>query len=228
MKCPWTAPPARCSPGSSRPWCRNSPIPISRRLLGWADSFRKLGVWANADYPKDAQRARAYGAEGIGLCRTEHMFFETDRLPLVQQMILAKTDAEREGPLAKLLPFQREDFVGLFRAMDGLPVTIRLIDPPLHEFLPSHDELLRDVTQMETRAEFAAGKDPMGLAGTLAQKKRLLEAVGAMREANPMLGLARRAPGHPPAAARAHAGARHLRGGLPVQARGHQGATRRS
>jgi len=163
--------------------------PYLARLLGWADSFRRLGVWANADYPRDAQRARGYGAEGIGLCRTEHMFFETERLPLVQQMILAKTDAERAGPLAKLLPYQREDFVGLFRAMDGLPVTIRLIDPPLHEFLPSHDDLLRDVTQLETRAEFAAGKDPMGLAGTLAQKKRLLEAVGAMREANPMLGL---------------------------------------
>jgi pyruvate,orthophosphate dikinase len=159
------------------------------KLLGWADTFRTLGVWANADYPRDAIRARSYGAEGIGLCRTEHMFFETERLPLVQQMILAKTDAEREGPLAKLLPHQREDFVGLFRAMDGLPVTIRLIDPPLHEFLPSHDELLHDVTQLETRAEFSAGKDPLGLAGTLAQKKRLLEAVGAMREANPMLGL---------------------------------------
>ncbi|MBL0140998.1 MAG: pyruvate, phosphate dikinase [Betaproteobacteria bacterium] len=163
--------------------------PCLARLLHWADGFRRLGVWANADYPRDAVRARGYGAQGIGLCRTEHMFFETARLPLVQQMILAKTDEERAGPLAKLLPFQREDFVGLFRAMDGLPVTIRLIDPPLHEFLPSHDELLHDVTQLETRAEFSAGKDPMGLAGTLAQKKRLLEAVGSMREANPMLGL---------------------------------------
>ncbi|MDH5264484.1 MAG: pyruvate, phosphate dikinase, partial [Betaproteobacteria bacterium] len=163
--------------------------PWLAKLLAWADGFRRLGVWANADYPKDAVRARSYGAEGIGLCRTEHMFFETERLPLVQQMILATTDAERAGPLAKLLPFQREDFVGLFRAMDGLPVTIRLIDPPLHEFLPSHDELLHDVTEMETRASFAAGKDPLGLAGTLAQKKKLLEAVTAMREANPMLGL---------------------------------------
>jgi pyruvate,orthophosphate dikinase len=163
--------------------------PFLAKLLGWADGFRRLGVWANADYPRDAVRARAYGAEGIGLCRTEHMFFETERLPLVQQMILATTDEERAGPLAKLLPFQREDFVGLFRAMDGLPVTIRLIDPPLHEFLPSHDELLHDVTEMETRATFAAGADPLGLAGTLAQKKRLLAAVEAMREANPMLGL---------------------------------------
>ncbi|MCM2328260.1 MAG: pyruvate, phosphate dikinase [Lysobacter sp.] len=163
--------------------------PYLAKLLGWADGFRRLEVWANADYPVDAARARGYGAQGIGLCRTEHMFFETERLPLVQQMILATTDEERAGPLAKLLPFQRRDFIGIFRAMDGLPVTIRLIDPPLHEFLPSHDDLLRDVTEMETRAEFAAGKDPLGLAGTLAQKKRLLAAVGAMREANPMLGL---------------------------------------
>ncbi len=163
--------------------------PYLAKLLGWADGFRRLEVWANADYPVDAGRARGYGAQGIGLCRTEHMFFETERLPLVQQMILATTDEERAGPLAKLLPFQRKDFIGIFRAMDGLPVTIRLIDPPLHEFLPSHDDLLRDVTEMETRAEFAAGKDPLGLAGTLAQKKRLLAAVGAMREANPMLGL---------------------------------------
>ncbi len=165
-----------------RPLAREAPR-LGRRLP------HASGVWANADYPKDARRARAYGAEGIGLCRTEHMFFETERLPLVQQMILATTDAERVGPLAKLLPFQREDFMGLFRAMDGLPVTIRLIDPPLHEFLPSHDELLHDVTEMETRASFAAGKDPLGLAGTLAQKRKLLEAVTAMREANPMLGL---------------------------------------
>jgi pyruvate,orthophosphate dikinase len=163
--------------------------PYLAKLLSWADGFRRLGVWANADYPRDAERARAYGAQGIGLCRTEHMFFETERLPLVQKMILATTDAEREPPLAKLLPFQRGDFEGLFRAMDGLPVTIRLIDPPLHEFLPSHDDLLREVTELETRSSLAAGPDPLGLAGTLAQKKRLLTAVEAMREANPMLGL---------------------------------------
>ncbi len=147
------------------------------------------------------------------------MFFETERLPLVQEMILAETDEERAKPLAKLLPFQRADFVGLFRAMDGLPVTIRLIDPPLHEFLPSYDELAHDVTQLETRAEMAGGKDPLGLAGKLAQKKKLLAAVEAMREAEPDAGSARRAPGHPPAAARAHAGARHHRGRVPLQAR---------
>jgi pyruvate, orthophosphate dikinase len=117
-------------------------------LLKWADGIRRLGVWANADYARDAERARAYGAEGIGLARTEHMFFETDRLPLVQRMILARTDETRAGLLAQLLPFQRADFAGLFRAMDGLPVTIRLIDPPLHEFLPDHDELLRSVTEL--------------------------------------------------------------------------------
>ncbi len=168
--------------------------PYLLKLLGWADGFRRLGVWANADYPRDAERAREYGAEGIGLTRTEHMFFETSRLPLVQRMILAQDDAERGAMLAQLLPIQRDDFVGLFRAMDGLPVTIRLIDPPLHEFLPSHDDLLRDVTVLETRqqiagAELAAGADPLGLAGTLAQKQRLLAAVESMREANPMLGL---------------------------------------
>jgi pyruvate,orthophosphate dikinase len=163
-------------------------------LLGWADRLRTLGVWANADYPRDALRARGYGAEGLGLVRTEHMFFETERLPIVQRMILAQDDAERDAALALLLPIQRADFAGLFRAMDGLPVTIRLIDPPLHEFLPSHDELLHDVTQLETRqecaaVELAAGADPLGLAGTLATKKRLLAAVESMREANPMLGL---------------------------------------
>ncbi len=164
--------------------------PYLIKLLAWADGFRKLGVWANADYPRDAKRARDYGAEGIGLCRTEHMFFETDRLPLVRQMIMATTDDERATPLARLLPFQREDFVGLFKVMDGLPVTIRLIDPPLHEFLPSHDELLQEVTELETRIEIADGTgDPLGLSGTLAQKRKLLGVVEALREQNPMLGL---------------------------------------
>jgi pyruvate,orthophosphate dikinase len=164
--------------------------PYLIKLLQWADGIRRLGVWANADYPQDAQRAREYGAKGIGLCRTEHMFFETHRLPFVQQMILAKSDEERVEPLARLLPFQREDFVGLFRAMSGLPVTIRLIDPPLHEFLPSYGDLVHDVTELETRMTMTdSDSDPLGLAGTLKQKKRLLEAVDGMRESNPMLGL---------------------------------------
>ncbi|HSQ03848.1 MAG TPA: pyruvate, phosphate dikinase, partial [Burkholderiales bacterium] len=107
--------------------------PYFVELLSWADKMRRLGVWANADYPRDAERARKFGAEGIGLCRTEHMFFEAERLPIVQSMILARTEEERAEHLAKLLPMQRADFTGLFKAMDGLPVTIRLIDPPLHE-----------------------------------------------------------------------------------------------
>lgn len=154
--------------------------PYLIKLLSWADEFRRLGVWANADYPRDAQRARDYGAEGIGLCRTEHMFFEAERLPIVQQMILAKTPEERETALEKLLPFQRSDFEGLFRVMDGLPVIIRLIDPPLHEFLPSHEELLVEVTELRVR-----GDDPE----KLAEKEKILAAVNSMREANPMLGL---------------------------------------
>ncbi len=156
----------------------NDPYVI--KLLSWADDFRRLGVYANSDYPRDAQRARDYGAQGIGLCRTEHMFFETERLPFVQQMILAKTDKEREDALEKLLPFQRSDFEGLFRVMDGLPVIIRLIDPPLHEFLPSHDELLVEVTELRVRG----GKEK-----ELAEKEKMLAAVESMREANPMLGL---------------------------------------
>jgi len=154
--------------------------PYLIKILSWADEIRRLGVWANADYPRDAQRARDYGAEGIGLCRTEHMFFEQERLPYVQQMILAKSDEERDDALDKLLPFQRSDFEGLFRVMDGLPVIIRLIDPPLHEFLPSHEELLVDVTELRLK-----GNDPT----TLAEKEKMLAAVESMREANPMLGL---------------------------------------
>jgi pyruvate,orthophosphate dikinase len=154
--------------------------PYLLKLLGWADAIRRLGVWANADYPRDAQRARQYGAEGIGLCRTEHMFFETERLPYVQQMILAKTETERQTALEKLLPYQRADFDGLFRAMDGLPVIIRLIDPPMHEFLPSHDTLLQETTELRVSGQDSA---------RLAEKDKLLAAVESMREANPMLGL---------------------------------------
>jgi pyruvate,orthophosphate dikinase len=163
--------------------------PYLLTLLGWADGFRRLGVWANADYPRDAERARAYGAEGIGLTRTEHMFFETNRLPHVQRMILAQDDAAREKELAQLLPFQRSDFEGLFKAMDGLPVTIRLIDPPLHEFLPSHDDLLKSVTELETRQRVDHGAFGSQHAAELPEKRELLEAVEAMREQNPMLGL---------------------------------------
>jgi len=154
--------------------------PYLIELLSWADGFRRLEVWANADYPRDAERARRFGAQGIGLCRTEHMFFETSRLPYVQQMILAQDQEQRKSALATLLPFQRSDFDGLFRAMDGLPVIIRLIDPPMHEFLPAHDTLLQEVIELRLN-----GKD----AAALAEKERMLSAVESMREANPMLGL---------------------------------------
>src|SRR6266566_5065344 len=156
------------------------------QLLTWADARRRLGVWANADYPRDAKVARSYGAEGIGLCRTEHMFMEQERLPIVQKMILAESKQERQAALDQLLPFQRSDFKGIFEAMinpktgEGYPVVIRLIDPPLHEFLPSYEELLVEVTRLETN-----GSNPQ----ELKEKRKMLEAVGAMREMNPMLGL---------------------------------------
>jgi pyruvate,orthophosphate dikinase len=163
-------------------------------LLKWADEIcardglrqapkgwptRGLQVWANADYPKDAQRARSYGAVGIGLCRTEHMFFEPERLPIVQRMILSATSAERTSALDELLPFQRKDFDGLFEAMDGHPVIIRLIDPPLHEFMPSEEGLLEEVITMRVKGETAG----------LAEKEKLLNAVKGMHESNPMMGL---------------------------------------
>jgi pyruvate,orthophosphate dikinase len=149
-------------------------------LLKWADGIRKLGVWANADYPRDAERAVQFGAEGVGLCRTEHMFFETDRLPIVREMILAPTKTERQAALDRLLPIQRADFKGILKALAGKPVIIRLIDPPLHEFLPSHDELLAEVVELRVRRD----KPTM-----LAQKEAMLKVVEGMREMNPMLGL---------------------------------------
>jgi len=198
-------------------------------LLSWADEIARLQVWANADYPKDARRARTFGAKGIGLCRTEHMFFEEERLPFVQEMILNAEDAQKLvnnvkqlekfiksgklngqtmteemkeqvkadlaaankemedskaarayfSALDKLLPSQRSDFYGLFEAMDGYPVIIRLIDPPLHEFLPSQEDLLVEVTQMRTKGETKG----------LAEKESLLNAVNKLHESNPMMGL---------------------------------------
>jgi pyruvate,orthophosphate dikinase len=157
-------------------------------LLQWADAERRLGVQANADYPRDAERARRFGAQGIGLCRTEHMFFEAERLPIVQALILAADADERAAHLAKLLPLQRSDFEGLFRAMNGLPVTIRLIDPPLHEFLPDHDRLMRETTALETRLSLHAG-DESAMSKDLAEHVRVLGKVDELREQNPMLGL---------------------------------------
>ena len=149
-------------------------------LLRWADAVRRLEVWANADYPRDAALARSYGAQGIGLCRTEHMFFEEERLPIVQQMILASSSSERQAALDKLLPIQRDDFKGILRAMDGLPVVIRLLDPPLHEFLPDFSELLVEVATLR-----ATGENPQ----RLEEQQALLDKVASLREANPMLGL---------------------------------------
>lgn len=163
-------------------------------LLGWADEIcarpgtrelpkgwpsTGLQVWANADYPKDARRARAFGARGIGLCRTEHMFFEQTRLPIVQRMILAETSAIRTEALNELLPFQRSDFEGLFEAMDGYPVIIRLIDPPLHEFLPSEEVLFEEVITMRIKGETEG----------LAEKEKMLAEVRKLHESNPMMGL---------------------------------------
>jgi len=192
-------------------------------LLGWADEVRRLGVWANADYPRDALLARQHGAEGIGLCRTEHMFFEEERRPIVVRMIMASTEARpverkrdalkaeiekaakdgdadlaeelrakrekiKDNPgrvayfeaLNTLLPFQREDFEGIFEAMDGLPVIIRLIDPPMHEFLPPLEELIKEVTELR-----CTGSNPE----ELAEKETMLQTVENMWEVNPMLGL---------------------------------------
>ncbi len=149
-------------------------------LLSWADEVRRLGVYTNADYPRDAKHARAFGAQGIGLCRTEHMFFEEERRPAVVGMIMARNEAERIKYLDQLLPFQREDFEGIFEVMDGLPVIIRLIDPPMHEFLPSRESLLEDVVRLRI-----TGENP----DELAEKEKMLSVVESLWEVNPMMGL---------------------------------------
>jgi pyruvate,orthophosphate dikinase len=149
------------------------------QLLTWSDRFRRLGIRANADLPDQAELAYAFGARGIGLCRTEHMFFGEGRIPIVQKMILAETEADRRKALDQLLPMQRDDFYGVFKAMHGEAVTIRTIDPPLHEFLPKREDLMVDVARLE-----AAGRD----GAELAEKKRLLARVEQLHEFNPMLG----------------------------------------
>ena len=164
--------------------------PWLMKILSWADEFRSLGVWTNADYPADAQRARDYGAEGIGLCRTEHMFFEAERLPFVQKMIMTDLPSERREALEALLPFQREDFAGLFRVMHGLPVIIRLIDPPLHEFLPLHADLMRDLTDLKIRLKDAGTLEEIDkLLDEIKKKEFMLKQVESLHESNPMLGL---------------------------------------
>ena len=159
-------------------------------LLGWADAIRTLGVRANADEADDARTARRFGAEGIGLCRTEHMFFGPERLPVVQRMITATTETERNEAIAQLLPFQRDDFTELFRAMDGQSVVIRLLDPPLHEFLPDRDELLREVADLKIRLHTAGDIDTLDqLLAQLDATQTMVDHVDARRESNPMLGL---------------------------------------
>jgi pyruvate,orthophosphate dikinase len=150
-------------------------------FLAWADELRRMQVWANADTPEDALRARQLGAQGIGLCRTEHMFMQQDRLPTVQRMILADDRRARDEALAKLLPFQKEDFVGILEAMQGYPVTIRLLDPPLHEFLPPLQELLVEVTELRINR----GSD----SPDFKIKDAVLHRVLQLHEQNPMLGL---------------------------------------
>jgi len=150
-------------------------------FLRWADEARVLEVWANADTPQDARRARELGAAGIGLCRTEHMFMQQDRLPIVQEMILSDTPEARARALERLLPFQREDFLGILEAMEGCPVTIRLLDPPLHEFLPSLEALLVETTELRIRE----GETSQAYTA----KMRLLKRVQQLHEQNPMLGL---------------------------------------
>ncbi|HEY3038074.1 MAG TPA: pyruvate, phosphate dikinase [Pyrinomonadaceae bacterium] len=163
--------------------------PEFHELMGWADKFRRLRVRANADTPRDAKVARQFGAEGIGLCRTEHMFFGDQRLAAMREMILAEGVGAREKALEKLLPLQRGDFVGIFREMVGLPVTIRLLDPPLHEFLPNVEELMSELGELKMAVRLAAKLGDMdNLLDEIDEKRRLLKQVNRIREANPMLG----------------------------------------
>lgn len=158
-------------------------------LMEWADGLRRLKVRANADTPHDATVARQFGAEGIGLCRTEHMFFGDERLAAMREMILADGVRAREKALEKLLPLQREDFIGIFRAMDGYPVTIRLLDPPLHEFLPNLQELLGDLAELKMGLQRAATIHEMDkLLNVIDEKRQLLREVEKLHESNPMLG----------------------------------------
>jgi pyruvate,orthophosphate dikinase len=155
------------------------------QLLKWADTFRRLGVYANADLPDQAALAYAFGARGIGLCRTEHMFFGEGRIPIVQRMILADSEADRRTALNELLPLQRDDFYGVFKAMRGCPVTIRTIDPPLHEFLPKREDLMVEVARFEAMSSMAR---PATWAAELAERRHLLARVEQLHEFNPMLG----------------------------------------
>jgi len=165
-------------------------------LMGWADKVRTLNVRANADIPRDAKVAREFGAEGIGLCRTEHMFFDADRLPHMQAMILATDEASRRKALEKLLPMQKSDFLGLFESMAGFPVTVRFLDPPLHEFLPKREELMVEIARMEAAGKNSTSNETIKKAlelvkeegSDLSKAKKLLHRVEELHEFNPMLG----------------------------------------
>jgi len=158
--------------------------PEFQTILQWADEIRTLQVLANADTPDDALKAREFGAQGIGLCRTEHMFMDSARLPIVQRMILAQTTEERNQALAELLPLQEQDFYGILKAMNGLPVTIRLLDPPLHEFLPNAEELIEEILVLKLTGD----QEDRKVQEQLHHKETLLKKIRALHEANPMLG----------------------------------------
>jgi pyruvate,orthophosphate dikinase len=170
---------------------------VLKSFMEWADEFRgKFGVRANADIPRDAKAARRFGAEGIGLCRTEHMFFAEDRIAHMQHMILARDEKTRRKALAKLLPMQRRDFAGLFEAMNGLPVVIRTLDPPLHEFLPKREDLMVDIAilpyaDIKKKRELAATYQRLGaeVKNLKTVLPELLKRVEELHEFNPMLGL---------------------------------------
>ena len=149
-----------------------------KQILVWADKIRTLGVRTNADTPADASLARELGAEGIGLCRTEHMFFGEDRIPAVREMIMAEDEKARKKALKKLLPMQKNDFLGIFRSMEGLPVTIRLLDPPLHEFLPDKEELDAKLRELEASGD----------CNKIDEVKKVIQRVVSLKELNPMLG----------------------------------------
>jgi pyruvate,orthophosphate dikinase len=151
-----------------------------RTVLAWADERRRLGVRANADTREDARRAREFGAEGIGLCRTEHMFIQVERQPKMRAMIMASTEADRRAALEELLPFQSADFEALLEEMDGLPVTVRLLDPPLHEFLPNKEELVLDIERAQLERPLDADR--------VAELEQVLARVRELEEVNPMLG----------------------------------------
>lgn len=159
------------------------------KLMGWADETRQLKVRANADSGRDAKVARDFRAEGIGLCRTEHMFFEKERLDIMREMILAETRSEREEALDKLLPIQKRDFVAIFRAMDGLPVTVRLLDPPLHEFLPDANALYTELVELKLQLQKAKSyKKIDAMLKTIYEKEQLMAQIERLHESNPMLG----------------------------------------